>query len=229
MCRDISIPRTSGIFILLASLLISCSSPAPESYIILCAGDSLTEAGYPLHLARILKEEGIRAKVLNFGKSGRTSGEYLRFLQEKKEEMAESLPDFVLIQLGTNDVRTDHDRTSAEAFFGNMNKIIRHFSGFKNRREKTPQILLATIPPIPEGTPFPFSSESVKRVTEEINPLIQNIAAENNIILVDNYSTFVDNPYLLPEVHPSDEGYRAMAVNWHLALKKFGLKPSGKT
>jgi lysophospholipase L1-like esterase len=213
---------------LITTLFFSCSSP-PESYIILCAGDSLTEEGYPPHLARILKEEGIRAKVLNYGQSGHTSGEYLRFLNKKKSEMAGHHPDFILLQLGTNDVRTDHDRTNAEAFGKNIQKIIRLLQEFKTRRGKIPQVLLATIPPIPEGTPFPFSPQSIKRVTKEINPLIQEIAVKEKIALVDNYSIFISDSHLLPEVHPSDLGYEAMARNWLNSLKKLGLRPTAKT
>jgi len=212
-----------GLFLLIIALLPSCSSP-PKSYIILCAGDSITEVGYPPFLERILKDEGFRAKVVNEGKSGYTSREYLVYLRRNKTELADSHPDFILLQLGTNDVRIDHDQTSADNFYDNMKEIIRLFRDFKTRKGKNPHILLATIPPIPEGTPFPFSPESVNRATQEINPLIQKIAAEANCTLVDNYSVFLDSPHLLPEVHPSDQGYEAIAKNWFTALKKDGIK-----
>jgi lysophospholipase L1-like esterase len=227
--KNTSILWIIGPLLLIFTLLNSCSSPPPESYIILCAGDSITEAGYPKFLARLLREEGIRARVINSGRSGHTSGEYLRFLQGKKSELAESQPDFILLQLGTNDVRTDHDRTSAEDFYDHMKEIIDLFQDFKTRAGKNPRILLAIIPPIPEGTPFPFSPKSGNRVTEEINPLIHKIAAEEKCSLVDNYSVFLNSPHLLPEVHPSDQGYEAMAKNWHNALIKMGIRQLGKT
>jgi lysophospholipase L1-like esterase len=220
--------RIAGPYLLIFFLIFSCSSP-PPSYIVLCAGDSITEFGYPPFLDRLLKETGIRAKVVNEGKSGHTSGEYLRFLQEKKSDMAEHRPDFVLLQLGTNDVRIDHDQTSTDEFNAQMREIIRLFREFKTRKGKTPRILLATIPPIPEGTPFPFSAESAKRVTQEINPLIQKIAQEENLTRIDNHSVFLDSPQLLPDVHPSDQGYRALARNWYNALKNQGMKASDKT
>jgi lysophospholipase L1-like esterase len=226
--KDSSFLRAAGSYLLILSLLFSCSSP-PPSYIVLCAGDSITEFGYPPYLYRLLKEEGIRAKVVNGGKSGHTSGEYLRFLQEKNSELAEHHPDFILLQLGTNDVRTDHDQTSADDFFSQMKEIIRLFQNFKTRQGKTPRILLATIPPVPEGTPYPFSARSVTRVTQEINPLIQKIAQEEKLILVDNCSVFLDSPQLLPDVHPSDQGYKALAETWRNALKKQGMKSAGKT
>ena len=208
---------------LIITLLPSCSPP-PTSYIILCAGDSITEVGYPPFLARIIKEEGIRARVVNKGKSGFNTKEYLDYLRENKAELAESQPDFILLQLGTNDVRADHDHTSADDFYTHMKEIIRLFRDFKTRTGRKPRILLATIPPIPETTPFPFSSESAKRVTQEINPLIQKTAAEDKCTLVDNFSIFFRSPHLLPDVHPTDKGYQVLAQNWLAALKKGGIK-----
>lgn len=67
--------KAAGILLVLV-LMIACSSP-PPSYVILCAGDSITESGYPRFLNSLCKREGVRAKVFNYGKSGHTSGEYL--------------------------------------------------------------------------------------------------------------------------------------------------------
>ncbi len=228
MFKTISFWIKAGPILLIFALFFSCSSP-PTSYIILCAGDSLTEVGYPRFLERSLKEEGIRAKVLNQGKSGFNSKEYLAFLEKNKKTLAENFPDFICLQLGTNDVRTDHDQTSADEFYTNMKEIIRLFRDFKTRTGKNSCILVATIPHIPENTAFPFANLSGKRVTQEINPLIQKIALEEKLILVDNFSVFLENPHFLPEVHPTDQGYEAMAKNWHNALKKKGLRSTGKT
>jgi lysophospholipase L1-like esterase len=204
-------------------LLTFCSSKS-TGVIILCAGDSITEVGYTAFLHKILNREGIRNKVLNRGRSGHSSREYLQFLKKNQTEWAESYPDFILLQLGTNDIRIDQDRTSADEFYRNMKKIILLFRGFRTRAGKSPLILLATIPPVPEGTPYPFDSASTRRVWQEINPLIEKIAQEENLPLVDNFSLFLNTPPLLPEVHPSKEGYEALAQNWYEALKKEGLR-----
>jgi len=128
-------------------------------------------------------------------------------------------PDFVLLQLGTNDVRVDGDHTPADTFADNMRKIIGLFRGFTDRRGESARILLATIPPLPERYSFPFGPESAGRVVREINPLIRKIAAEEQLALVDNYGLFLRSPELLPGVHPSSEGYRLLAGNWYDALK----------
>lgn len=205
-------------FFLTISLFLSCSSP-PQGYVILCAGDSITEQGYTRFLQRMLNREGIRARVLNYGKSGYTSGEYLNFLKENESELAEDRPDFILVQLGTNDVREDYDSTSARQFYTQMKEIISIFQRFRSRSDKASRIFLALIPPIPEGIPFPFTGNSTKRVPREINPLIHQICTEEHVSLVDNYSLFLGSPHLLPEIHPSEQGYRALAQNWFEALK----------
>lgn len=212
---------------MMASTLIlpSCGSNS-KGIIIFCAGDSITEFGYPRFLHRILNREGIRNKVINRGRSGHNSREYLQLLKKNQTVWAENSPDFILLQLGTNDIRIDQDQVSADEFYRNIKETIHLFREWRTRIGSPPSLLLATIPPIPEGTPFPFNSSSRKRVQEDINPLIEKIALEENLPIVDNFSLFLGSPHLLPEVHPSKEGYEAMAQNWYEALKKAGI---GKT
>ncbi len=215
--KEMRLKTTMGA-ILACLLIVSCSSP-PRGITILCAGDSITEAEYPRHLRRMLSQDGLRARVLNCGRKGHTSREYLRFLGQQKRDLAKERPDYVLLQLGTNDVRVDADFTTAEEFERTMREIIAVFSGFKNRSGRRPEILLATIPPLPVNLSYPFNGQSAERVVREINPILKKIAGEENLVLVDNYSLFLENPRLLPDVHPTSEGYRLMAQNWHNALK----------
>ena len=200
--------------------ICSCAS-LPGGYCIICAGDSITQEAYPDHLKKLLSESGIQAEVFNFGISGHTSGEYLNFLKSKAKELIQLRPDFILLQLGTNDVRIDEDETSAEAFYSNMKEIVGIFKCFKNSRGRPSIIFLATIPPIPTGKFDRFSDKSRKRVTEEINPLIERLIREEGLPLVDNYSLFINSPELLPEIHPSQDGYRALARNWQEALMSY--------
>ena len=196
----------------------ACSS-SPRGVIILCAGDSLTDSEYPRHLHRLFVGEGRRTRVLNCGRKGNTSGEFLRFLKQQGPALAREHPDFVLLQLGTNDVRVDGDHTPADAFANNMREIIGLFREFSDRRGERVRILLATIPPLPERYSFPFGSDSAGRVVREINPLVRKIAAEEKLVLVDNYGLFLRSPELLPDVHPTGAGYRLLARNWYDALK----------
>lgn len=199
-------------------LLVSCASP-PEGIILLCAGDSITEGEYPRHLRRMLSQDGLRVRVLNRGRRGYTSREYLKFLSERERELAEAQPDYILLQLGTNDVRVDDDFTPAQEFERTMREIIAVFGRFRNRRGGSSEIFLATIPPLPASLSYPFNAQSAERVVREINPILKKIAAEENLYLVDNYSLFLEHPQLLPDVHPTSEGYRLLARNWYNSLK----------
>jgi lysophospholipase L1-like esterase len=195
-----------------------CSSPS-RGVIILCAGDSLTAEAYPHFLQQLLNKEGIRAKVLNFGRSGSASGEYRRFLEENGAQLIKERPDFILLQLGTNDVRVDGDHADTDAFAANMKAILTMFGAFTDRTGRPSQAILATIPPVPGNTPLPFSPESSRRVMAEINPAIRALSAAAGIPLVDNQALFAGRQDLLPGVHPSRDGYRLLAANWLAALR----------
>jgi lysophospholipase L1-like esterase len=205
--------------VLLMPVFVSvCASP-PRGFIILCAGDSITAEAYPHFLQRLFARDGVRARVLNYGRSGFTSGEYRAFLEKNLDRLAREHPDAVLLQLGTNDVRVDGDRTPTADFVANMKAITAAFKGFRTRSGRPAVLLLATIPPVPRDTPLPFSDESVRRVEEDINPAVRALAAEESLPLVDNHGLFLSRPELLPGVHPSREGYQALAASWYGSLR----------
>lgn len=209
-----------SIIVLLPFFVSVCVSP-PRGVIVLCAGDSITAEAYPHFLERMLNADGIRARVRNYGRSGFRSEEYLNFLGRQAETMKAWRPDFILLQLGTNDVRTDLDFTATDVFQKNMRSILSVFRTFKDRMNRPSRILIALIPPVPAASSYPFSAESRRRVIEEINPALRSLAAAENLVLVDNFGIFDGRPDILPEVHPTREGYRILAANWHASLKPF--------
>lgn len=203
------------------ALSLSACAPAGKGAVVFCAGDSLTQEAYPLFLRRAFNREGIPARVLNYGRSGYTSGEYLAFLQKNKAQLIEDKPDFILLQLGTNDVRTDRDSTPTAKFRENMTAIIGAFRSYRTRSGRVSRLLLATIPDIPPGDHKNFGPESARRVKEEINPAIREIAAAAGITVVDQQAVFAARPDLLPAIHPVRDGYREMAEAWLKALRPF--------
>jgi lysophospholipase L1-like esterase len=205
--------------LIVAALGAFCSCSRPErGVVILCAGDSITEQGYPRYLRAALRADGVRARVLNFGRSGNTSAEYLAFLKQSGDRLRAERPDIVLLELGTNDVRVDGDRVTAADFEKNIREIVGIFKGFRTRADKPPAVFLAAVPPVPERSPFPFGPGSAARVSAEINPAVRAVCADLGLGFVDNYALFAASPDLLPGVHPSPEGYRAMAANWYAAI-----------
>jgi lysophospholipase L1-like esterase len=211
--------RLGCAFLLVLLAVVTSCKARPGGIIIFCAGDSITEQGYPRFLRESLRSEGVKARVLNHGRSGNTSAEYLSFLKGNFDTLRDERPDIVLVELGTNDVRVDGDRVSREEFKRNMREIVGIFRDFKTRSGGRPSILLASIPPVPDGMAFPFGPESGQRVIAEINPAIKAVCMETHSIFVDNHSLFAGSLGLLSGVHPGPEGYRAMARNWHMAMK----------
>ncbi|MBN1939819.1 MAG: SGNH/GDSL hydrolase family protein [Candidatus Aminicenantes bacterium] len=214
--------RRAAVLFLITATAVSSAACRPEGrgLIILCAGDSLTEGGYPPFLRRMLQREGVLVRVGNYGRSGAASGEYLSFLMENEDRFKEERPDIVLITLGTNDVRTDHDSTPTEVFRQNLLAIIERFRTFRSRGGRIPRIMLSTIPPVPPDDLPNFNAGSARRVEAEINPAIREIANAAGIPLVDHHTALAARPDLLPGVHPSSEGYRLMAETWRKAIPK---------
>ncbi len=200
---------------------VACARHPRRPSVILCCGDSLTELGYPSFLEGLLRRHRVAASLLNYGRKGFTSGEYLRFLRANETRLAALKPDFVLLELGTNDVRLDGDLTSTPDFDRNMRAIIGLLRTFRSAAEQPPVILLATVPPVPAGAAFPFSPESDRRVRDEINPALFRMSVELSLPLVDQHAVFADAPGLLPDVHPSPAGYREMARRWLAALEPY--------
>jgi len=194
--------------------------------VIMCAGDSITRGAYPDYLQENLDRAGIKAKVINMGVPGNTSGEYLTYLKSRRV-LQEIRPDIVLLELGTNDVRTDGDHTETTRFIANMNQII---DLIHNYGGPPPRILLATVPPIviDEGHRLHFNEESKRRVVEEINPAIIQITKDRELLLLDVYQLFQQQPGFLPGIHPSQEGYKAMADAWFDRLIPLVTSPGQK-
>jgi lysophospholipase L1-like esterase len=206
----------SGFFCIGASLNAGENDLRPE-ILILCAGDSITSGGYPQNLEKFFVENGFQnVKVVNLGRPGNTSGEYLKFLRHSKSWRS-PFPDWVLLQLGTNDVRIDGDHTTTPQFEKNMEAILALFQTEARRQNRKVQIALATIPPVCVSRNF--DEGSIKRVVDEVNPKIREIAAKHQLLVIDNYDLFFKNPHLLPEIHPTPEGYSLMAQNWFHFLK----------
>lgn len=185
--------------------------------VILCAGDSITASSYPKHLKKLLELDGLRVQVVNGGVKGDSTAEYLRFL-ERSRIIERTDPGWVLLQLGTNDLRIDSHATTTAQFRRNLEAIIDRIGRHRNKNGSFPRIILATIPPIPVEVRWHFDAGSRGRVEAEINPAIRAIAVQRGLVLAEIYALFAGRPDLLPDIHPSEEGYRALAAAWHRVL-----------
>jgi len=185
--------------------------------VVLCAGDSITAASYPKHLKNLLAQDGLLVQMINAGVKGDSTAEYIRFL-ERSQIIERTDPSWVLLQLGTNDLRIDSHATTTEQFQKNLETILDRFTRHRKRDGSSAQIILATIPPIPVEVRWHFNAGSRARVEAEINPAIRAIAGRRGLVLADHHAIFVSRPDLLPDIHPSEEGYRVLAMAWHRIL-----------
>ncbi len=194
------------------------AAPADPQIVILAAGDSITAASYPAHLQTLFDATGLKVRVVNAGVKGHTSGEYLAYLR-RNDVVRRTAPDVVLLQLGTNDVRIDGDHTETPRFSRQMGEILDLVAAQRSARGRPPVVFLSTIPPVPGPVPRHFDRSSMQRVGEEINPAIRRLARERGLGLVDTYELFRRHPAWLPDVHPTEDGYRAMARQWFDLLR----------
>jgi len=179
---------------------------------ILCAGDSITADSYPKRLQDRLEKAGLSAQVLNAGIPGHTSTEYLDYMTSSSI-LSKVNPHVVLLQLGTNDVRVDFNRVSTQQCIKNMRAIIGLVRAHRNPDGGAPMLFIATVPPIVVNG-FPFTAASRRRIKREINPAIKELAKAFDLPVNDNCALFEKRPHLLPDIHPSQEGYQAMADQW---------------
>ncbi len=188
-------------------------TPAAGAIVVVAAGDSITAASYPRYLQEMFDGAKLPVTVVNAGVKGHTSGEYLAYLRSSGL-LGRTNPDVVLLQLGTNDVRIDADHTETARFYRQMNEILDEVLAHRTPRGRRPSVFLSTIPPVVVSIPGFFDDSSRRRVVDEINPTIRRLAQERGLPLVDTYELFVRHPDWLPEIHPNEDGYRAMARQW---------------
>jgi lysophospholipase L1-like esterase len=160
-------------------------------------------------LERLLNESRRNSLVLNWGTGGATSvfgAEYIESSIDTSLNQHTASQYFILIQYGTNDLGSpDISSTTTEASIKFMITAAR-------RKGVTP--LLAKLTPRSDEDVVP------------LNRIIDTIAQDMTVPLVDNFSTFTsfktyfvfepsyNDPKVFYYLHPNQMGYDKLAMNW---------------
>jgi acyl-CoA thioesterase-1 len=124
----------------------------------------------------------------------------------------------VVVKLGTNDTKPQNWQYKDE-FTADYQEMIARFR------------VLPTKPKIWICLPVPAYPErwgiSDERIREELIPLIESVAEDADVRMIDLYQPLSDKPELFPDqVHPNAKGARLMAEEVYKALTGRGDPPS---
>ena len=186
-----------------------------------CVGDSITygyglkdreHESYPARLASML---GPKWSVRNFGVNGATllkNGTRPYLTQPALREELAFEPDVVIVQLGTNDTKPENWGAHKNEFVPDYLELIRRFSERKTR----PRIYLCRPVPLFRDRGKSFDPN---KMLVEILPVINRVAHQERLPLIDLYGAFEKEPERFPDgVHPDAAGADLIARHIYAAL-----------
>jgi lysophospholipase L1-like esterase len=206
------------VWILVIMLGAGCAERGAQKLTICCAGDSLMRP-IPTHLKSLLRARGDEIHIRDWARGGLSSQTYMSFYRKHVKKQKDYAADFILLQLGTNDVRSLlSGGYNLTRFASNMKAIIEEFKSFSPHRQNNVKILLASIPPL-YSSEFPEANQFIET---DLNPAIKKISELEEVYFVDNWKVLSSRPHLYrPDgVHPSPTGERVLAQNWMIAVRR---------
>ena len=199
------------VLILTASLAVSVA----EAKLVACVGDSITYGAnindrvnnsYPAQLGRMLQEIDPQWQTENFGVSGATllrNGDLPYVQQSAYSQALAAEPNVVVIMLGTNDSKP-YNWVYKDQFVSDYLFLIDSFAQLTS----TPEIWVCK--PVPAFTSNSTITNSV--ILNEIIPLIDQIAQQRDVRVIDLYTALSGASGLFPDgIHPNAEGAGLMA------------------
>jgi lysophospholipase L1-like esterase len=184
-----------------------------------CIGDSITYGSmladpefqsYPAQLQRILGKDW---DVRNFGVSGRTLLNAGDYPYQKEKVFVDALkfnPNVVVIMLGTNDTKPQNWKFK-DQFAADYKALIEKIRAIESK----PHIFICH--PLPVLGPGNYGINEAG-VEEEI-PMIDAVAKEERVDVIDMHGALAGHEEMLPErVHPNEKGDSIIAKTAYKAL-----------
>ena len=209
------------------TLIVCASAGAAAAKRVACVGDSITYGSgisdrmrdsYPAQLQRLLLQYDRGWEVSNFGVSGAT---LLRrgdkpYIQQSAYNSATAYdPDILIIKLGTNDSKPQNWQYKGD-FVADYSVMIDVFRSLPSE----PQVWICR--PVPAfQVAWGITPEVIR---DEILPLVERIALENDVPVIDLYTALLGAEDLFPDgIHPNAEGAGVMTevIGSHLLGVRF--------
>lgn len=202
---------------------------------IACIGNSITEgySNYPTSLLTLLGEE---YEVGNFGNWGHTlvigseedQKENPAYMAKQKFIDAQNYqPDIVIIKLGTNDSKTWFWNKYKFQYESDLRLMISTFQSLESK----PKVILCR--PIPAKNDGVFGI-SDKNIREDITVILQRVANDLGLTLVDAYAKFrslsnLGSYYIWDGIHVNFKGAHQLALAMYEGIKghPFNMKSGG--
>ncbi len=168
--------------------------------IVVCIGDSITEGGYPAHLAALLKGK----TVLNLGIGGTVS---IDGVARINHALTVHKPGYICILYGANDVIHGMNLDAAAE---NIRFMIQQAKANK------------TIPIVGTVTPATGNHGYMQGGIDSLNPKIKQVVKQEKAKLADLYAAMSGNPdlYLLDDgLHMNDAGNSKLAAIFRKKIK----------
>lgn len=205
----------------------SNSNISSDKKLVLAIGDSITygyataesrqKDSYPAQLAEKLGEQ---FEVRNLGQNGRTllsTSSLPYFANSIGQRALNTNAKIIIFMLGTNDARKI--LWDAERFEREYIEVIDQFLD----QSPVPQLILMMPPPAFTSSP---NQESINNVIikTELKTIIELIAEEKNLPLIDLYTLLENKAHLFPDgIHPNAEGNRLIANAIYEAIQKLKI------
>ncbi|MFT5729204.1 MAG: lysophospholipase L1-like esterase [Desulforhopalus sp.] len=167
------------------------------------SGTGSTSGGYPSRLQQIVESTGKPCTIYNLGIPGERTYQGV----ERIDVVLNAIPaDMILIMEGTNDIRSHHPWQTTKL---NLQLMI------DKAKAKGVIPILSTLTPSDQA-----NSEVL--IPNRYNPMIKELAEQNKIPLVDQYSAIETSwPSLNNDgIHPNDNGYLYLAETWNDSIDK---------
>lgn len=202
-------------YALLLVLAFSFTMRIADAKFVACIGDSITYGAgisdrendsYPAQLGRMLQLFDPQWQTQNFGVSGATllrNGDLPYTRQNAYNEALASEPNVVIIMLGTNDSKS-YNWVHKDDFVTDYLDLIDSFAQLSSK----PDIWICM--PVPAFSSVASINNTV--IVDEIIPLIEQIAQQRDVSIIDLYTALSGASNLFPDgIHPNALGAELIA------------------